>query len=101
MKYKPIGDVERYTTCLVAKSFTHIEGVEHHDTFALVSKLVTIQTLLAVAIKRDWSIQQLDINNGFLCGDLNEELYMKLRQVLVKEGEIRVCRLRNSLYGLK
>nr|KAJ0220460.1 hypothetical protein LSAT_V11C200053520 [Lactuca sativa] len=89
VKYKHNGDVEWYTTCLVAKGFTQIKGVDHHDTFTLVSKLVTIQTLLAEAVKRDWSIQQLDINNTFLYRDLNEELYMKLRQLFAKEGETK------------
>lgn len=95
------GKVERYRDRLVAKGFTQIEGVDYHDTFTTVAKLVTIRTLLAVVVKRDWLIHQLDMKNAFLHGDLDEEVYMKIPQVFYKEGETRVCCLRKSLYGLK
>ncbi|GJV45434.1 retrovirus-related pol polyprotein from transposon TNT 1-94 [Tanacetum coccineum] len=109
IKFKPNGEVEKYKARLVekykarlvAKVFNQMKGVDYHGTFAPVTKLVTVRTLLAIAVKWDWIIHQLYVNSAFLNGDLDEEVYMKIPQGFSNDNETRVCRLRKSLYGLK
>lgn len=86
---------------LVAKGFTQQEGLDYHDTFSLVVKMVIVRTVVAIAGQSQRPLYQMDIYNAFLQGDLLEEVYMTLPPGLSILGEHKVCRLLKSLYGLK
>ncbi|GKA66161.1 ribonuclease H-like domain-containing protein [Tanacetum coccineum] len=75
-KYLADGTLSRYKACLVANDSTQLEGVDVDDTFSLVVKPGTIQTVLSLAASRHWPIHQLDVNNAFLHGDLSKTVYM-------------------------
>ncbi|XP_026381076.1 uncharacterized protein LOC113275735 [Papaver somniferum] len=49
-----------------------------------------MRVLLSIAAIRGWSLHQLDVNNAFLQGDLDEEIYMKLPPGLGSEGHSKV-----------
>jgi len=40
-------------------------------------KPTTIQLVLSLALSTSWIVRQLDINNAFLDGDLEEHVYME------------------------
>ena len=106
IKFKADTTVERYKPCLVAKGFTQQAGVDFHDTFSPVAKLTTVKMMLALAAIKGWKLAHFDINNAFLYGDLEEDIYMTLPPGLVIDnppagsGQL-VCKLKKSLYGLK
>ena len=61
-----------------------------------------MRVLLSIAEKMDWALQQLDVKNAFLHGDLEEEVFMELPPGFENRlGKGKVCRLKKSLYGLK
>jgi hypothetical protein len=94
------GSLERYKAHLVVRGFQQEHVRDYDETFAHVAHMTTIHTLLAVASVRGWSISQLDVKNGFLNGELREDVYMRPPPgYSVPEG--MVCHLRHSLYGLK
>jgi len=96
-EHKFDGILERHKTCLV---FHEIEGLDFLDTFALVAKLTTLRLLLVVVTSQNWFLKQLDINNSFLHGDLNKEVYITPPLDLSIPSPQHVCKLQHSLYDL-
>jgi hypothetical protein len=39
--------------------------------------MTIVKAIIAMAVAKGWSLHQMDVNNVFLHGDLQEEMYME------------------------
>jgi len=71
------GSFQRCKARLVAKGFNQTEGLDYSETFSPVVKPTMIHIVLSHAVTNNWAIRQVDIDNAFLHGDLNERVYIQ------------------------
>ena len=101
-KYKQNGCLIKYKARLVAKGFHQTPGVDFQETFSPVIKASTMRIIFTLAVSYGWDIQQIDINNAFLNGDLKEAVFMEQPPGFIDDCQPHhVCQLRKALYGLK
>lgn len=61
-----------------------------------------IRVVLGLATSLNLEVEQLDVKNTFLHGDMEEDIYMEKHEGFkVKGKEELVCRSKKSMYGLK
>lgn len=75
--------------------------MDYQETFSPVAKMTTVRMIFALAAHQGWHIQQMDVNNTFLHGDIHEEIYKVPPLRLELHQPNLVCKLQKSLYGLK
>lgn len=96
------GSVLKYKARLVAKGYSQQNVFDFNETLSSVVKPSTIGIILTITLHKNRTIRQLDVNNAFLNGILQEEVYMEQPQGFIEKGhENLVCRLNKAIYGLK
>lgn len=85
----------------MSKRYSQKEGLDYHETFLPIAKMVILRSLIALAESKGWNVYQMNVYNVFLQGDLYEKVYIEIPQGFRRHREINVCNLVKSLYGLK
>lgn len=93
-KYNPDGTVERLKARLVIRGFDQRQGKDYKHTFSTVAKLAIVRVLIAIATAKGWPLHQLDINNAFLHGYIDKEIYMEPLEGYTKARLGEVCKLK-------
>jgi len=102
VKHNVDGSVSKYKARLVAKGYAQTYGINYEETYNPITKMTTIRAIITMAIAKGWSLHQMDVNNVFLHGDLQEEVYIEQPLGYVDQTHFNlVCRLKKALYGLK
>ena len=73
-KFNVDGSFQIHKAQLVAKGYNQYEGLDYSANLSPIVKPITIRVVLTHVVSSHWPIHQIDINNAFLNGDLNEHV---------------------------
>ncbi|KAH9302025.1 hypothetical protein KI387_013608, partial [Taxus chinensis] len=99
-KYADDGFIDKYTTHLLVNGFSQVEGIDYPENFVPIAKMDSLHLVLFIVASQGFPVYHMDVNNAFLHGDIQEEIYMEQPAGFVQDSSF-VCQLRRSLYGLK
>ena len=77
----------------MAKGYNQEERIYYEEIYALVARLEDIRMLLAFASIMDFKLYQMDVNNAFLNGFIQEEVYVD--QPLLLKTQISLVKFLN------
>lgn len=83
----------------MTKGFSQKYEIDYLETFVSMVKMNTDRVILAIVVIRRWRLDQLDVKNTFLNGDLEEKVYICLPHNYDKSR--KYCKLRKALCSLK
>jgi hypothetical protein len=72
IKHAADGSIEKYKARFVARGFSQKEGIDYEETFAPVTRYISIKTIIALAAKMKWKLHQMDVKTAFLNGVIEE-----------------------------
>nr|GEX72039.1 retrovirus-related Pol polyprotein from transposon TNT 1-94 [Tanacetum cinerariifolium] len=95
------GIVVRNKVRLVAQGHRQEEGIDYDEVFAPLARIEAIRMFLAFASYMGFMVYQMDVKSAFLCGRINEEVYVTQPKGFVDpQHPKKVYKVVKALYGL-
>lgn len=96
------GKVVRYKARLVAGGNWQKPGLDFEETYAPVANQQVLRTLLSIGVYLGYCAFHMDVDNAFLNGILEEEVYVRQPKHFVSQSNPQaVCHLKKAIYGLR
>ena len=89
-----------YKARLCARGFQQEYGLSYNDTYAPMSRLTSIRTLMFLCAQYGFEAHQMDVTSAYLNADLDHVIYME-KPAGFDQDKTKVWQLQKSLYGLK
>ena len=87
---------------MIAKGYSQEPSIDFNETFALVARIETIRTILAIAAQLKLKMFKEFVKSAFQNEELEEEVFMEQPQsYIIKKEEYKVYCLCKALYALK
>ena len=71
------GKVLRNKGRLLWKGYSHQEGINYEETYALVARMEVVWMFLAYKENMKFKVYQMDVKSTFMNGELEEEVYIE------------------------
>ncbi|GKE51457.1 retrovirus-related pol polyprotein from transposon TNT 1-94, partial [Tanacetum coccineum] len=86
---------------LVAKGYSHQDGIDFEGSFSPVTRLEVFRLFVVYGAHKSLPVYQMDVKTTFLNGPLKEEMYVNQPDGFVDPHHPdKVCHLKKALYGL-
>lgn len=76
--------IQKYKARLISKGYSQKEGIDFHESFSRVVKIVSTRVVLALVALLNLELEKLDVKTPSLNGDLHEDIYGIIKIVCSK-----------------
>ena len=84
---------------LVARGFSQVHIVDFLETYTPTPAASSVKLLVAIAVKNDWELRQLDVKQAFIQADLDFNAFINF--LMAGDKSSKEVKLNKSVYGLE
>ncbi|CAM9520770.1 unnamed protein product, partial [Ascophyllum nodosum] len=93
------GQIEKYKRRFANQGFRQVKGLHYHESSSPTPTASSMRAVLATAAMKNWELRHIDVVQGCLQADIDEELYIELPEDY-RAFPNAVGLLRKAIYGL-